>query len=106
MSSPADASSAALPGVYGRLQARVREAVEVVARTDPNPVDPFRGLYITDEQARSWAGREPLPGEDDERIEAAARALGLDDLDTDVLALCAAPELSPRLGRLIAYLHD
>ncbi|MGN6378330.1 MAG: ATP-binding protein [Gaiellales bacterium] len=106
MSSPADLVSAVPPGVYGRLQARVREVVEGVARTDPNPVDPFRGLYITDDQARSWAGQTPLGGGEDARIAAAAGALGLDDLDTDVLALCAAPELSPRLGRLIAYLHD
>jgi hypothetical protein len=104
MSSAADTGTAA-PAVYQRLQARVREAVEAVASTDPNPVDPFRGLYITDGHARELAG-QPSPGDDDVRIAQTAQALGLDDLDTDVLALCAAPELSPRLGRLIAYLHD
>jgi MoxR-like ATPase len=36
----------------------------------------------------------------------AARRLGLDELDISVLALCAAPELHPRFGRLYAYLQD
>lgn len=36
----------------------------------------------------------------------AADRLGLNRLDAVVLALCAAPELDPRFGRLYAYLHD
>src|SRR5439155_24011684 len=42
----------------------------------------------------------------DDRLDEAAALLELDLLDTAVLALSAAPELSPRYGRLYAYLHD
>jgi ATPase family associated with various cellular activities (AAA)/Winged helix domain, variant len=74
------------------LDRRVMAAVERVAATDPNPADPFRGLYISDETAL--------------RLTLAGRALGLDLLDTAVLGICAAPELNPRYGRLYAYLQD
>jgi ATPase family associated with various cellular activities (AAA) len=89
---------------FDALDARIRAAVETVAGTDPNPIDPFRGLYISDDLAVALAraGRDGL----DARFDEAAAALGLRELDTAVLALCAAPELSPRYGRLFAYLHD
>ena len=35
-----------------------------------------------------------------------AERLGLDAVAASVLAVCAAPELHPRFGRLYAYLHD
>jgi AAA+ superfamily predicted ATPase len=83
----------------------VMEAVERVAASDPNPSDPFRGLYITDETAlRLTRGDSGVDA--DERLAAAAAALGLDLLDAAVLAVCAAPELNPRYGRLYAYLQD
>src|SRR5437764_7852895 len=84
---------------------RVRAAVETVAATDPNPSDPFRGLYISDDVARTLAGErgEPLA---DHRLDSVAERLGLDGLEASALALCAAPELNPRYGRLFAYLHD
>jgi ATPase family associated with various cellular activities (AAA)/Winged helix domain, variant len=90
---------------FAALDARIRAAVEGVAATDPNPADPFRGLYISDAQALALAGETPEGGID-ERIARAAERLGLDELETAVLALCAAPELNPRYGRLFAYLHD
>jgi hypothetical protein len=90
---------------FEEIDARIREAVDAVAATDPNPADPFRGLYISDDLARALAHATPI-GELDGRIAAAAQALALGKLDTEVLALCAAPELSPRYGRLLAYLHD
>src|SRR5262249_6754120 len=42
----------------------------------------------------------------DERLTAAADRLGLDSLDSAILAVCVGPELDPRLGRLYGYLHD
>jgi ATPase family associated with various cellular activities (AAA)/Winged helix domain, variant len=87
------------------LDERVRDAVERVASTDPNPIDPFRGLYISDELALSLAASGDEAGLD-ERLHEASRLLGLDLLESAALALCAAPELSPRYGRLYAYLHD
>jgi hypothetical protein len=84
---------------------RVMAAVERVAATDPNPGDPFRGLYISDETAlRLSQGGDSSDADD--RLRDAARALGLDLLDAAVLGVCAAPELNPRYGRLYAYLQD
>jgi hypothetical protein len=79
--------------------------VEAVAGTDPNPADPFRGLYISDDLALSLARATPSPALD-ERFSAAGELLGLDLLERAVLGLCAAPELSPHYGRLYAYLQD
>ena len=45
-------SSADAPAVgFAFLDARVRTAVERAAAGDPNPGDPLRGLYISDDQA-------------------------------------------------------
>jgi hypothetical protein len=90
---------------FGFLAERIRAAVQEVAGRDPNPTDPFRGLYISDELALSLAGSAPGSTFDERLAEAAAR-LRLDPLDAAVLGLCAAPELSPRYGRLFAYLQD
>jgi hypothetical protein len=90
---------------FDALDARIRAAVETVAGTDPNPIDPFRGLYISDDLALALARAAGGDGLDD-RFEEAAKACELSDLETAVLAVCAAPELSPRYGRLFAYLHD
>jgi hypothetical protein len=92
-------------GVFAAVAERVRFAVAAVAATDPNPTDPFRGLYISDEAALALASGAAADGHD-ERIAAAGALLGLDGLDLPVLALCAAPELDPPFGRLLAYLHD
>jgi hypothetical protein len=87
------------------IDRRVMGAVERVAASDPNPGDPFRGLYISDEVALRLT-RGDSASSADERLEEATRALGLDLLDSAVLAVCAAPELNPRFGRLYAYLQD
>ena len=103
MSSSADTGLSALK--FELLDGRIRGAVETVAASDPNPTDPFRGLYISDDLALTLARTGPAAGID-ARLEQAATLLGLDLLDASVLALCAAPELNPRYGRLYAYLHD
>ena len=88
MSSPAEGVA------LDRIAARVRAAVESVAASDPNPTDPFRGLYVTDELALAIARSDPEL-DPDARLRLAAERLGLDTLDTAVLAVCAAPELNP-----------
>jgi hypothetical protein len=100
-------SSADAPAAVGFafLDARVRTAVERAAAGDPNPGDPLRGLYISDDQALSLAADIDAQ-QADQRLTLAGAALKLDALDTAVLGLCAAPELHPRYGRLFAYLHD
>jgi hypothetical protein len=84
---------------------RVLAAVERVAASDPNPADPFRGLYISDETALRLTKGDSASSADD-RLAQATEALGLDLLDAAVLGVCAAPELNPRFGRLYAYLQD
>jgi len=82
---------------------RVMTAVERVAASDPNPGDPFRGLYISDETALRLTRGDSATSAD-ERLQQVSAALGLDLLEALVLAVCAAPELNPRYGRLYAYL--
>ena len=83
----------------------LRAAVTAVAGVDPTPTDPFRGLYISDETALQ-AAAELDGGGVGGVLARLAQALDLDPLDSALLALCAAPELDPRYGRLVAYLHD
>ena len=92
-------------GWFSFLDARLRDAVRAVAGVDDNPDDALRGLYISDEQALALA-QDPDAVDADPRLASAAERLGLDALDAAVLAVCAAPELHPRFGRLYAYLQD
>jgi hypothetical protein len=87
------------------IQRRIRAAVSAVAATEPDPVDPFRGLYISDESARGAAAGASVGHAGAALAQVAAR-LGLDRLDAALLAFCATPELDARYGRLLAYLHD
>jgi AAA+ superfamily predicted ATPase len=87
------------------IDARLHAAVRAVAATDGNPDDALRGLYISDEQALTLAGDLGAQAID-APLSVAADRLGLDALDAAVLAVCAAPELHPRYGRLYAYLQD
>ena len=92
-------------GWFEFLDARVQSAVRAVAAVDDNQDDALRGLYISDDQALMLAG--DLGAQDaDPALARAADRLGLDALDAAVLAVCAAPELHPRYGRLYAYLQD
>ena len=80
-------------------------AVERVAASDPNPATRSAGSTSRTRRAAAHAGR--LVADADERLAGRRpRALGLDLLDSAVLAVCAAPELNPRYGRLYAYLQD
>jgi hypothetical protein len=87
------------------IDAVIGDAVRRVAFTDPDPGNPFRGLYMSDESAMETA-RALHGGSLDARLRQAVSALGLDPLDGALLCLCAAPVLDARYARLIGYLHD
>src|SRR3954462_321198 len=90
---------------FGCIARRVMAAGAPVAGPAPDPGDPFRGLYISDEVALRLTQGDS--GSDaDERLQEVTQALGLDLLEAAVLAVCAAAELNPRYGRLYAYLQD
>jgi hypothetical protein len=91
--------------LFDAVDARIREAVARVAATEPDPLDPFRGLYISDEGALRTAADGPPPHAAGALADVTAE-LGLGPLDGALLAVCAAPELDARYGRLLAYLHD
>ncbi len=90
---------------FAALHARVCETVERVAGRDPNPLDPYRGLFVSDRQARTLVAEHVAPAVDPAFGRVAA-CLELDALDAEILALCCAPDLSPHYGRLFGYLHD
>ena len=90
---------------FGFIDRRVMAAVERVAGSDPDPGDPFRGLYISDEVALRLTQGDSV-SDADARLQSVVQALGLDLLEAAVLAVCAATELNPRYGRLYAYLQD
>lgn len=106
-----------LPDLLRRLR-RVEEAVRTaVARrreTDPNPDDPFRGLYLSDEavEATLAASREPFaPWSDeeewhDDRLTALATAAGLTPLDEALLMVAVAPDVDSRFEQFYGYLND
>ena len=113
----------------GVLEGRVRALVEHRRQNDPNAEDPFRGLYLSDEQvdlilADSVASRviewedgpalAALEAEADAleaegsaiRLRDLARRGRLDDVDVDLLLIAVAPDLDVRFERLYGYLND
>jgi Winged helix domain, variant/ATPase family associated with various cellular activities (AAA) len=135
-SAPAPAPRSALdPGtryLLARLRAveeRVRRAVEVRRRDDPEPDDPFRGLYLTDDTVRRLldsrtAAPDPMPAPPDAgtdpgsgsgsgsgsgepiRLRRLAAAFDLTDLDVEILLIALIPDLDARFEPLYAYLND
>ncbi|MGB5953712.1 MAG: AAA family ATPase [Ornithinimicrobium sp.] len=114
-----------LDALHTRLEGLAKRVADLVAerrRDDPEPDDPFRGLYISDDTAQrlidagvsnQWAaiasstehpnGERAAPGS---RIAHLASSAGLDTLDIDLLLLIALPDLDSRYERLYGYLND
>jgi hypothetical protein len=90
---------------FGALNGRLQTLVEGLIASGKDPNDPTAGLYISGAKAADYAesaDASPL----DRRLALAAERLGLDVLETAVLALCAAPQLDPRYAPVYAFLHD
>lgn len=103
----------------GLVEARVRAMVEHRRRDDPTPDDPFRGLYLTDDDVdRILAARTPGPPRDDaalrevedaagsSRLRALQEACALTDLDVEILLAALVPDLDARFEKLYGYLND
>ncbi len=122
-----------LQHLFARLalvESRVRQTVAARRAVDPEPDDPFRGLYVSEDAvARLLADGTPAavvpdPAEQQraaeieqgaDRAEAAgadlrlrrlARGFDLLPLDVDVLLVAIAPDIDPRFERLYGYLND
>ena len=115
-----------LSGRVALVEGRVRALVTHRRRDDPNPEDPFRGLYLSDEAVdhllQPAAPPPPLPSAERDRTERAgdaaewagepvrlrqlARAADLTDLDVEFLVAALAPDLDSRFERLYGYLND
>lgn len=123
-----DASTAHVLARLAAVEERVRALVARRRVGDPQPDDPFRGLYLSDETVdRLLAGRapEPLSPAVDERTRLAeqaadaaeaqglplrlrdlVRAFGLDDVDVELLLVALACEVDARFEQLFGYLND
>ncbi|MFF5097539.1 MULTISPECIES: ATP-binding protein [Actinosynnema] len=101
----------------GAVERRVRKAVEKAADDDGSPLDPHRGLYLTDEAVRRVLDQPvqpPLhppaavaePERSDLRLTRLARDFRLFPLDVELLLVSIAPDVDARFESLYAYLND
>ncbi|MDQ3107444.1 MAG: ATP-binding protein, partial [Actinomycetota bacterium] len=118
-----------LLGRLGIIEARVRLTVAARRADAPAAADPFRGLYLSDDQVdrllSSAAAVAPPDGatadyeaglESDAdaaeadgahlRLRSLARDFGLAPLDVELLLVAIAPDLDSRFERLYGFLHD
>lgn len=124
----ADASTVHILRRVGVIEERVRALVADRREGDPQPDDPFRGLYLTDEAVDrlllevpatpSWpdasarlvecerAADEAEAAGADLRLRRLMRAFGLTPLDVDLLLVALAAEVDPRFEQLFGYLND
>ncbi|MFJ7628672.1 ATP-binding protein [Streptomyces sp. NPDC097595] len=115
------------------VEQRVRRAVEARQRTDPDPEDAFRGLYLTDENiarllneegargfpdavgeegatgvpdASDLVARDDGPAAGPSRLTALETDFGLTPLDTEILLIALVPDLDDRFEAFYGYLND
>jgi ATPase family associated with various cellular activities (AAA) len=124
------ASRAHLLGRLAVVEARVRSAVERRRADDPAPDDPFRGLYLSEQDVtRVLAATtlEPAPdpgatalrdrveteadateraGAPASRLRRLRRSFGLSPAEVELLLVAVAPDLDSRFERLYGYLND
>jgi ATPase family associated with various cellular activities (AAA) len=102
------------------LSSHVRQLVASRRANDPEADDLYRGLYVSDDEAKAlasesgertvdsrWAPFLPLPmplvGT---RLGDMAAAFDLTEFDLDLLLVAIATDLEPRFEKLFGYLHD
>ena len=104
-----------------RLDRRLESAVGAMqaAHGAEAAADPYRGLYVSHDEAGRLAARAPgaaadyaatspdaAPDDDGSRWRLLRRGAGLTPLDADLLLVALAPELDLKYERLYAYLQD
>nr|MDT0658150.1 ATP-binding protein [Micromonospora sp. DSM 115978] len=111
-----------------QVELAVRAAVARRREGDPNPDDPFRGLYLSDEalDATLASARDPFTpltatsvaspsvtkaeGEyrptDADRLDRLALVAGLTPLDVALLLVALAPDVDSRFEQFYGYLND
>ena len=102
------------------LSAHVRSLVGRRRAIDPDPENPYRGLFVSDDEAENLAAENgdrayvrpgagfaqlPIPSANT-RLGRIAAAFDLDTLDLDFLVIALAPDVEPRFEKLYGYLHD
>ncbi|MFI0466248.1 ATP-binding protein [Saccharopolyspora sp. 5N102] len=111
----------------GLIERRVREVVATRRAADPQPDDPYRGLYVTPDDvdrilaspAKSWAATrddDPAAAELDAlaaavpdpgpRLLRLAEDFSLAPLDLELLLVAMAPDVDVRFEPLYGYLND
>lgn len=124
MSGPADPAQHLLRRI-ALVEQRVGRAVARRRATDPEPDDPFRGLYLSDDAVRRLLDEPsavPPPDQVDaeqlaeieagaaaaggSRLTALGAAFGLLPLDVELLLVALVPDLDPRFEQLYGYLND
>ncbi len=102
----------------GALVARVSSSVDARRQSDPNPADPFRGLYIDDalvdrllapstaDDSPSANGSESATTDFAWRLQELGRNFDLSELELDIVVAALAPDLDPRFEKLYGYLND
>jgi hypothetical protein len=118
MHAAADEDTRRLLRRLASLQVRVAEVVARRRERDPAPDDPFRGLYLSEEQVDRLLAEVPsrpaglaAPAQADgggrpSRLGRLERRFGLVPLDLELLLVAAAPDLDSRFERLYGYLND
>jgi hypothetical protein len=123
-----DASLAHLLARVAVVEDRVRMLVESRRVDDPQPDDPFRGLYLTEEAVErllasaagtpEWTGGDPRLDACEAAADAAqaaghrirlrelAERFGLVPLDVELLLVALACDLDARFEQLFGYLND
>ncbi|MFI9814628.1 ATP-binding protein [Saccharothrix variisporea] len=108
-------NAGSLPHLFARLAAlerRIRDAVAARRQADPNPDDPFRGLYLSDEaiEALLASRREPfVPFQATGtagRLGELAEVAKLSSLDVELLLVALAPDVDSRFEQFYGYLND
>ncbi|WP_130014270.1 ATP-binding protein [Serinicoccus sediminis] len=123
-------SLAHLLGRVALVELAVREAVARRGISDPDPVDPTRGVYLSDaylawlldrdvqspaaSSTEADSRRQRLDADADAaeaagadlRLRRLCRSCGLDALEEELLVVAAAPMLDRRFGQFYGYLND